>query len=55
MKVVGIVLLVTLGILTFPLPTRLAESAIAWLFACISALSFLSAYLLHKSRSSETH
>ena len=50
MKVVGIVILVFIGIVTFPLPSRLAESPVAWLFAMISGLSFFGAYLLDRLR-----
>ena len=50
MKLAGAIILVILGVITFPVPSRLAESGSAWVFAAICVSSFIGAWLLLRKR-----
>lgn len=52
MRYVGAIALFILGILAFPAPDRLTQSAAAWVFAAITVACFFGAYKLLKTGSS---
>ena len=52
MRIVFGALLIVLGIVTLPMPNRLAVSPAAWIFGAISAASFVSAYFLLRTKRS---